>query len=87
MHHRGYHHAPLNLTKEFFSYKIIFNLFLEIKMSRVIGDNNLSSREKRKDAQIAALKAEVAVQKAKTNVEKARGKELREKLSELKKTK
>jgi len=37
-------------------------------MPRISGDNNLSLREKRKDAQIVALKAEIETQKAKTKV-------------------
>lgn len=53
-------------------------------MPRIAGDNNLSAREKRKDAQIAALKADLSAQKAKTKVVEARAKELREKLKTVK---
>jgi hypothetical protein len=49
-------------------------------MPRVVGDNNLSLREKRKDAQIAALKAKLEAEKASKNVLRARNKELQEKL-------
>ena len=51
-------------------------------MARIAGDNNLSLREKRKDAQIVALKAEIETQKAKTKVVVARNRELQEKLKE-----
>lgn len=53
-------------------------------MARTTGDNNLSLREKRKDAQIVALKAEIETQKAKTKVVTARNRELQEKLKQKK---
>ena len=53
-------------------------------MPRVSGDNNLSPREKRKDAQIAALKADLLAQKARIKVVEARAKELREKIKPVK---
>ena len=49
-------------------------------MARAVGDTNLSLREKRKDAQIAALKAKLEAEKAAKKVLLARNKELREKL-------
>ena len=49
-------------------------------MGRLHGDNNRSLREKRKDAQIEALKAKVLVEKKKIDVLKARNKELQEKV-------
>lgn len=49
-------------------------------MARVEGDKNLSLREKRKDAQIAVLKAAVATEKAKRQVALVRLKEVQAKL-------
>ena len=48
-------------------------------MARAVGDTNLSLREKRKDAQIAALKAKLEAEKAAKKVLQARNKELRAK--------
>ena len=53
-------------------------------MARSAGDTNLSLREQRKDAEIAALKAKLAAEKAAQKVKDARLKELREKLKEQK---
>ena len=49
-------------------------------MARAVGDTNLSLREKRKDAQIAALKAKLEAEKATKKVLIARNKELRAKV-------
>lgn len=49
-------------------------------MPRSTGDTNLSLREKRKDAQIAALKAKLESEKAAHKVTKARVKEFKAKL-------
>lgn len=49
-------------------------------MARTVGDGNLSLREKRKDAQIAALKAKLEAEKASKKVLAARNKELRAKI-------
>jgi hypothetical protein len=46
-------------------------------MARQVGDINLSLREKRKDAQIAALQARLEAEKAAHKVTKARIKEVR----------
>ena len=49
-------------------------------MARAVGDTNLSLREKRKDAQIAALKAKLEAEKAAKKVHVARIRELRAKV-------
>jgi len=49
-------------------------------MARVVGDKNLSLREKRKDTQIAELKVKLEAEKAGKKVIVARNKELQEKL-------
>lgn len=49
-------------------------------MARVVGDTNLSLREKRKDAEIAALKAKLVAEKAAQKVKDARIKELQAKV-------
>jgi hypothetical protein len=49
-------------------------------MARVTGDTNLSLREKRKDAEIAALKLKLEAEKGTKKVKDARIKELHAKL-------
>jgi hypothetical protein len=49
-------------------------------MARTAGDINLSLREQRKDAQIAALKAKLAAEKAAQKVKDARLKEMQAKV-------
>lgn len=49
-------------------------------MARSDGDKNLSLREKRKDTEIAALKAKLAAAKAQEKVTGAKLRETREKL-------
>jgi hypothetical protein len=51
-------------------------------MSRAVGDTNLSLREKRKDAEIAALKLKLEAEKAAQRVKDARIKELQAKLKQ-----
>lgn len=53
-------------------------------MARTAGDTNLSLREQRKDAEIAALKAKLAAEKAAAKVKDARLREMREKLDRQK---
>lgn len=52
-------------------------------MARQPGDTNLSLREKRKDAQIVALKAKLDAEKAAQKVKDAKLREMREKIKEL----
>ncbi len=52
------------------------------RMSRAVGDTNLSLREKRKDAEIAALKLKLEAEKAAQRVKDARIKELQAKLKQ-----
>lgn len=54
-------------------------------MARSTGDTNLSLREKRKDAEIAALKAKLDAARAAQKVKDARLRELKEKLKDAKK--
>ena len=49
-------------------------------MARTAGDTNLSLREKRKDAEIAALKAKLEAEKAAQKVKDAKLREMQEKL-------
>jgi hypothetical protein len=53
-------------------------------MARLIGDNNLSLREKRKDAEIAALKAKLEAEKMAQKVQAARLRELQAKIKATK---